>query len=85
LRQLLERKLVVVSISQRDARQREYALTPKARRVLAELRERRERALDAVWRDFSRAELERFVRFGAELADRLEGYAAQVERDRAEH
>ena len=84
LRQLLERKLVVVSISQRDARQRKYALTPKGRRVLEEIRERRQGALDAVWKDFSRGELERFVRFGAELADRLESYAARVEDDRPE-
>jgi DNA-binding MarR family transcriptional regulator len=85
LRQLLERDLVAVSISQHDARRREYAPTPKGRRVLEELHERRERALDAVWADFSRDELERFVSFGAELADRLERYAAGVEGGRTPH
>jgi len=81
LRQLLERELVAVSISQRDARRRDYALTLEGRRLLDELQQRRERALDAVWTDFSRDELERFVRFGAELADRLEIYAAQAEAE----
>ena len=81
LRQLLERKLVAVSISQRDARRRDYSLTAKGRRVLEELRDRRERALEAVWRDFSRGDLERFVHFGVELADRLESYASRAEGD----
>ena len=85
LRQLLERDLVAVSISKRDARRREYALTSKGRRLLEELHERRERALDAVWADFSRDDLERFVGFGAELADRLERYAAGVEGGRTPH
>ena len=37
---------------------------------------------NAIWRDFSRGDLERFVHFGVELADRLERYASRAERER---
>jgi DNA-binding MarR family transcriptional regulator len=79
LRQLLERELVGVSIGSEDARQRQYTVTARGRRVLTKLRERREEALDTVWSDFSRSELQAFARFSERLADRLEAYAEDVE------
>ena len=79
LRQLLDRGLVQVSIARDDARRREYALTARGRRTLEQLRRARERALEAVWADFDRSDLERFASFGGELADRLEAYARDAE------
>lgn len=75
LRQLQQRGLVTVGIGERDARQRDYALSARGRRVVAHLRESREHALDAVWRDLPPREIERFGRFSARLAERLERYA----------
>src|SRR5262245_45585332 len=43
-RQLLEKRLVSVSVSAKDGRQREFVLTPKGRRTLAGLRASREAA-----------------------------------------
>jgi DNA-binding MarR family transcriptional regulator len=76
LRQLQDLGLVAVSISESDARQRDYRLTGSGRRSLARLRQSRERALDAVWSDLPASEVERFGRFSAQLADRLEAYAS---------
>ncbi len=79
LRQLLERELVGVSIGPEDARQREYRVTARGRRVLSKLRERRREALETVWSDFSGRELREFARFAELLADRIEAYAEDVE------
>lgn len=76
LRQLLERRLVAVHASTDDARKREYQLTKSGRAVLDRLREAREAALAAVWEDLPPAEVARFARFGAQLADRLAAYAS---------
>jgi DNA-binding MarR family transcriptional regulator len=80
LRQLLDRGLVETSIAAGDARRRDYALTAAGKKVLSQLRNAREDALEAVWSGFASSELERFAAFGAELADRLEAYAAAEER-----
>lgn len=74
LRQLLDRDFVAVSISQEDARQRVYRLTASGRRVLRRLNANRERAIAAIWEQFSPAELERFNRFASALCDGLERY-----------
>ena len=76
LKQLQGQGLVTASISPRDARQRDYALTAAGHDVVARMRAGRQSALDAVWADLDDAEIERFGRFGAALADRLEAYAA---------
>jgi DNA-binding MarR family transcriptional regulator len=81
LKQLQDKGLVRAAISSTDARQRSYTLKPKGQRVLARLREGREQALEAVWGDLPVAEIERFGRFSADLAERLETYAARVEND----
>ncbi len=80
LRQLLERELVAVSIGSEDARQREYRVTARGRRVLSKLRERRREALETVWSDFSGRELREFARFAQVLADRIEAYAEDVDK-----
>ncbi len=79
LRQLLERELVRVSIGSVDARQRDYSLTARGKRVLDSLRAEREDAIRAVWMKLSEEELARFAATGAGLAVRLRGYAGERE------
>ena len=74
LRQLLERDFVAVSISQDDARQRVYRLTTSGQRILRRLNTSRERAIAAIWEQFSPAQLARFTRFASALSDGLESY-----------
>ncbi len=81
LRQLLDRGLVVASISGADARRREYSLTPAGAKRIAELRSARESAMEAVWDGLALGDVEHFVRFGGHLADRLEAYAEQQRPD----
>ncbi len=75
LRELLERGLVSVEISDSDGRQRVYRLTPAGRDTLDGLRASRERAIAAVWGRFDPAELGAFARFAAALSESLESYA----------
>jgi len=77
LKGLLERGLASVSIAAGDARQRVYRLTPEGRRLLRRLRDRRERAVSAIWSRFGPSELDAFVRFAEELSDHLEAYARE--------
>jgi DNA-binding MarR family transcriptional regulator len=75
LRQLKERGCVRAAIDGSDARQRSYRLTREGRRVLERLRASRARAIAAIWAPLPASELERFGRFAATLALRLETYA----------
>lgn len=74
LRQLLDLGLVVVSISEADARQRIYQLTAAGRRTLSRLNRSREHAVAAIWSRFAREDLEAFTRFATDLGDGLEDY-----------
>ncbi len=76
LRQLQDKELVVVSLSASDGRQRLYELSPAGKRALAQLRKRREHAVDAVWQ-FDSAAVREFARFGNELTERLECYSKE--------
>lgn len=78
IRGLLDKKLISVSVSTTDGRQRDYVLTPKGRRLLDGLRAQRTRAVDAIWMDLDPKALEAFTRFSGELIDRLERYAARA-------
>lgn len=75
LRQLLDRNLIRVTIGKQDARQRDYSLTAAGKRLVRRLRRERGKAIDIVWRDLARSDLERFSAFSDELAGRLESYA----------
>ncbi len=75
LRQLLDKELVVVSLSAEDGRQRHYELTDAGRRSLGRLRAERERAIDGVWRQLDAEAVREFTRFGDLLTARLEAYA----------
>jgi DNA-binding MarR family transcriptional regulator len=75
LRQLLDRKLIRAAIGKADARQREYSLTAAGKRLVERLRRERFRAIEAVWNDLPREELNQFASFSCKLARRLEDYA----------
>lgn len=79
LRQLIDKGVVRVGVSEEDGRQRTYALTPDGRRVMARLRAARERAIEAVWNDLPPAQLESFRAFSNDLINRLESYARAKE------
>jgi DNA-binding MarR family transcriptional regulator len=76
LRQLLDKGLVSVSLSQADGRQREYVLTAKGKRIMQTLREERERAIEKIWLPLERSQLENFVTFATTLTERLEEYGS---------
>jgi DNA-binding MarR family transcriptional regulator len=81
LRQLLDAGLASVTIARADRRQRRYALTAKGRRAFEALRAARRAAIEAVWKDFSHAELAEFSAFAEKLCDRIENYATrEIER-----
>lgn len=74
LRQLLEKGLVSVAISERDARQRDYELTAKGRKALARIQAAREDAVEAVWSSLGARDVKRFAELSEELSERLEAY-----------
>jgi DNA-binding MarR family transcriptional regulator len=76
LRQLLDKELVRVSVSENDGRQRQYELTPKGQRAIERLRRDRQRAIETIWSDLPGEELGRFNRLSAELIARIERFAA---------
>jgi DNA-binding MarR family transcriptional regulator len=76
LRQLVDKGLVVATIAKADARQRNYALTPKGKRTLERLRESREAAVREVWLNLDGAGMRAFTTFGKDLIERLERYAS---------
>lgn len=78
LRQLLDKRVVAVKVSQEDGRQRQYVLTASGKRRLEELRAERSRAIEEVWHGFDNKDLEAFTRFGDQLTERLERYARSV-------
>jgi DNA-binding MarR family transcriptional regulator len=78
IRQLIEKKLVSVSISPNDGRQREYVLTAKGRRVLSALGADRQAAIEAIWMPVDRHALAAFTQVSDELIRRIETYAART-------
>lgn len=80
LRQLLEKGLVSVSISERDARQRDYALSARGRRALARIETAREEAVAEVWTPLDPRDVKRFAELADELAGRLERYVGEQRR-----
>jgi DNA-binding MarR family transcriptional regulator len=79
IRQLLQKKLITVSVSDTDGRQRRYQLTARGQKTLEALRATRRRAIDAVWMDLDPRALAAFSQFSGELIARLEAYARQGE------
>ncbi|MAD80409.1 MAG: hypothetical protein CMJ50_06145 [Planctomycetaceae bacterium] len=77
IRNLLDKKLVRVSISDEDGRQREYQLTRKGERTMQRLRELREKAIGLIWDGLSREDFEAFTRLNGVLIERMRAYAAK--------
>src|SRR5215813_3958262 len=63
IRQLLRKKLVTVSVSATDGRQRRYQLTARGQKTLEALRAIRRRAIDDVWMDLDPRALASFTEF----------------------
>jgi DNA-binding MarR family transcriptional regulator len=78
LRQLIDKRVITVRLSQDDGRQRQYVLTSSGKRKIEELRAERARAIAEVWQEFAPKDLEAFSRFGNQLTERLERYAQSV-------
>jgi DNA-binding MarR family transcriptional regulator len=79
IRQLLRKKLITVSVSDTDGRQRRYQLTARGQKTLDALRAMRSRAIDAVWIHLDPRALATFTQFSGELISRLEAYARDDE------
>jgi len=76
LRQLKDKKLVSVSLSKSDGRQRAYVLTARGVAILQTLRDERAVAIEKIWLALAPAPMKNFVAFGTELSARLEQYAS---------
>ena len=77
IRQLLRKRLITVSVSATDGRQRRYQLTARGRKTLDALRGLRRRAIDTIWMDLDPRALTAFTDFSGELITRLEAYASR--------
>jgi DNA-binding MarR family transcriptional regulator len=81
LRQLLDKDLVRVSLSEKDGRVRQYELSPKGQRTMERLRADRQHAIEAIWADLPADELRRFHQLSGELIGRIERYVASEAGD----
>ena len=81
IRQLLRKKLITVSVSDTDGRQRRYQLTARGQKTLDALRATRSRAIDAVWMHLDPRALAAFTQFSGELITRLEAHARDDKED----
>jgi DNA-binding MarR family transcriptional regulator len=75
IRQLLDRQLIRVAISQLDGRQRDSALTELGKDTLEQLRADRQKAIDAIWLPLDASALESFSQFTHMLSERIEKFA----------
>lgn len=82
LRQLVDKGLVVAAIGKDDARQRTFSLTTRGKRVMENLRERRQDAIREVWLPLDQAGVNAFTAFGRELIERLERYATAAQSEK---
>jgi DNA-binding MarR family transcriptional regulator len=82
IRQLLDKGLVVALVSKDDGRQRKYSLTPKGKRAMDQLRERRQQAIDDIWLKLDRAEVLAFTQVGDEIASRIEAYSNEPAKNK---
>lgn len=75
LRQLTDKGIITAQISEKDARQRDYIVTPLGKKLLTRVRRERQRAIDEVWLKFQEQELHQFQTVGGKLAQRLDAWA----------
>jgi DNA-binding MarR family transcriptional regulator len=81
LRQLLDKDLVRVSISENDGRQRAYELSPAGKRAMTRLRRLRQDAIEDVWLALPKAELARWSELSREIIERIEQHAEREQVD----
>jgi DNA-binding MarR family transcriptional regulator len=81
LRSLLDKKLVRVSVSPDDGRQRRYCLTSRGARIIERIRGQREAAVTRIWLRLPRRRLELFTCIGNELTARLSAYARDTSEE----
>jgi DNA-binding MarR family transcriptional regulator len=74
LRQLIEKGLIRGNVHPADARQRDYALTARGKRVLEQLRRSRELAIAEVWQKLEQRTVEAFAESGEKVAEALAAY-----------
>jgi DNA-binding MarR family transcriptional regulator len=77
LRQLNDKGLISVGVSESDGRPRKYELTARGKQVMAALRRSRERAIRDVWLPFDAEQVRQFINFSTLLVARLEAYARE--------
>ncbi len=75
IRQLIDKDLISVSISESDGRQRQYELTAQGKRVMSNLRQRRQRAIDAIWAGLDKRQLAQFADVSEQLISAIEAYS----------
>ena len=81
LRSLLDKKLVQVSVSPDDGRQRRYALTTQGVRIIDRIRNQRHSAVDSIWLRLPQRRLTLFTCIGNELTERLSAYARDTSEE----
>lgn len=75
IRQLIDKDMISVSISESDGRQRQYELTAQGKRVMSNLRQRRQRAIDAIWAGLDKRQLAQFADVSEQLISAIEAYS----------
>lgn len=79
LRQLLDKGLVVTSVSEADGRQRNYELSDAGERTMAELHLHRQAAIDEVWMSFGDDALRQFAATANLIGDAIENFTSRPE------
>jgi len=77
LRQLVDKGLIVASLSEKDGRQRDYKVTEQGEQILAYVREQRKRAISEIWLKLGHEDLGQFISIGGQIAERLDEWATQ--------
>lgn len=78
IRQLLDKGVICVKVSDKDGRQRQYALTESGQQMVAKLLESRQRAVEAIWANIDPHSIAGFIDFSEILLNRLEEYARDI-------
>lgn len=75
IRQLIDKRLIDVSVSGEDGRVRRYNLTAEGEQVMERLRANRQIAMKTIWSGIEPEQLLEFQKFATQLSDRLEQYS----------
>jgi DNA-binding MarR family transcriptional regulator len=75
IRQLIDKGVIRVTVSEEDGRNRHYALTTVGRELMNRIRRSREKAISNVWQSFDVREVATFTDFSRRLHGKLQEYA----------